>query len=147
MGEEGDLCLRLLNRGYVVRAGTADPIEHFESPLRNSALADYCGRRNDLLFAWHNVPLPDLPLHLAGTTINGLISAARAPNSGSALRGILAGAAAIGRGSCERQPVSRSIYRLQRRLKKTGPLLLDTIEGELSALGPIVPIAAEAATK
>ena len=68
MGEEGDLCLRLLNRGYVVRVGAADPIHHLESPLRNSALADFCGRRNDLAFAWHNVPSSRLPLHLLGTT-------------------------------------------------------------------------------
>lgn len=34
MGEEGDLCLRLLSRGWITRAGAADPIHHMESPTR-----------------------------------------------------------------------------------------------------------------
>ena len=69
MGEEGDLCLRLLSMGYLVRLGTSDPIHHLESPKRNLKLAAYCGRRNDILFTWHNVPLLFLPFHLAGTTL------------------------------------------------------------------------------
>jgi hypothetical protein len=33
---------------------------------------DLYGRRNDVLFAWHNVPMPYFPAHLLGVTINGL---------------------------------------------------------------------------
>ena len=33
--EEPDLSVRLLNAGYVVRLGSADPIHHLESPVRN----------------------------------------------------------------------------------------------------------------
>lgn len=133
MGEEGDLCLRLLQRGYVVRAGTADPIDHLESPLRNTRLADYCGRRNDIYFAWHNVPAPDLPLHLAGTTVNGVWSALQSQNPFAQIRGLAAGYAAVFTGKVPRQPVARSIYRLHRRLKKNGPLLLSGIEQCLTA--------------
>ena len=131
MGEEGDLCLRLLNRGYVVRVGAADPIHHLESPLRNSALADFCGRRNDLAFAWHNVPSGQLPLHLVGTTINGLVSSVQAPNTFSALRGMASGYAEIAKGRVVRDPVSPEVYRLQRLLKKSGPLRLEEIEDRL----------------
>jgi GT2 family glycosyltransferase len=131
MGEEGDLCLRLLNRGYVVRVGAADPIHHLESPLRNSALADFCGRRNDLAFAWHNVPSSRLPLHLAGTTLNGFVSSLRAPNPISALRGMASGFAEIAKGNVRRDPVTAQVYRLQRLLKKSGPLRLTEIEGRL----------------
>lgn len=124
MGEEGDLCLRLLQRGYVVRAGTADPIDHLESALRDTRLADYCGRRNDIYFAWHNVPGPDLPWHLAGTTAYGLWSALRSQHPVAQVRGMAAGYGAVITGTIRRQPVDRSIYRLHRRLKKCGPLPL-----------------------
>lgn len=127
MGEEGDLCIRLLDAGYVVRLGTADPIHHLESPRRNFALADYCGRRNDVLFAWHNVPLPFLPLHLAGTTLNGLVFALRSRRP-RMLLGIIQGYLTALRRWRERRPVSRSAYRLHRRLKKNGACTLAAIE-------------------
>jgi GT2 family glycosyltransferase len=132
MGEERDLCLRLLQRGYVVRVGTADPIEHRESPLRNTRLADYCGRRNDILFAWHNVPSPDLPLHLAGTTVYGVWSALQSQHPLAQLQGIAAGFAAVMGRAVSRQPVERSIYRLHRRLKKQGPLPISRLEHPLA---------------
>jgi len=72
-GEEGDYCIRLLDAGYVVRLGRSEPIHHFESPRRDFRRMDYYGRRNDILFAWHNVPLRKLPSHLAVTTAKGAI--------------------------------------------------------------------------
>jgi len=132
MGEEGDLCLRFLDRGLVVRAGRAEPIHHLESPQRNSALADFCGRRNDLLFAWHNVPASRLPLHLAGTTFNGVVSSLRAPNPGSALKGMASGYAQIASHRVTRAPVSLAAYTLQRLLKARGPLPLRDIEDRLA---------------
>ncbi|MGH7213703.1 MAG: glycosyltransferase family 2 protein, partial [Tepidisphaeraceae bacterium] len=71
-GEEADYCLRMLDAGCVVRLGSADPIHHFESPRRDFRRMDVYGRRNDVLYAWHNVPLPYLPGHLLATTFNGL---------------------------------------------------------------------------
>jgi GT2 family glycosyltransferase len=134
MGEEGDLCLRLLDRGQVVRAGTADAIHHLESPLRDSPLADFCGRRNDIYFAWHNVPSTTLAVHLLGTTINGLVSAARAPHPLSSLKGIGRGYVDVLGGSIERQPVRVETYRLQRELKVTGPRRLSDIQSVLQDL-------------
>ena len=132
MGEEGDLSIRLLAEGFVVRVGNADPVHHLESPSRNLALADFYGRRNDVRFAWHNVPTAVLPVHLAGTTINGLRTATRSQNPGRALLGMCHGYADILRGRLERQPVTPQVYRLHRRLKKSGPLSLD-------AVGPLLP--------
>lgn len=134
MGEEGDLCLRLLDRGEVVRAGTADAIHHLESPLRDSPLADFCGRRNDIYFAWQNVPSTALPVHLLGTTINGLVSAARAPHPLSSLRGMCRGYVDVLGGSIERLPVRAGTYRLQRQLKVGGPRRLSDIEPMLPEL-------------
>ena len=53
MGEEGDLCLRMMQAGYVTRLGRADPIYHLESSRRDLSRAGFSGRRNDILFAWH----------------------------------------------------------------------------------------------
>ena len=68
MGEEGDLCLRMMQAGYVMRLGRADPIHHLESPRRNLGRAGFSGRRNDILFCWHNVPMSHFVPHLLATT-------------------------------------------------------------------------------
>jgi GT2 family glycosyltransferase len=118
MGEESDLCLRLLSAGYVTRLGNADPMHHVESPRRNMSRASFSGRRNDIRFAWHNVPLPEFPLHLAGTTFNGFKAAVMQGWFTSMVRGTAAGYADVVRRWREREPVKRDTYRLHRALKK-----------------------------
>jgi GT2 family glycosyltransferase len=134
MGEEGDLCLRMLQAGYVTRFGAADAVHHLESPRRVSARASFCTRRNDILFAWHNVPLLWLPLHLAATTVNGLRCAAVAQEPLQMIRGTLSGYLGCLRHWKARAPVSRGIYRLHRRLKKQEPLPLAEVEPQLPPL-------------
>lgn len=133
MGEESDLCLRMLSAGYVTRLGNADPIHHVESPRRNMSRASFSGRRNDIRFAWHNVPLPEFPLHLAGTTLNGFRAAFTQGYFRSMLSGTAAGYADLFRRRHERTPVTRNTYQLHRRLKKKSRRL-DEIE---QALPPI----------
>jgi len=118
MGEESDLCLRMLSAGYVTRLGNADPIHHLESPRRNMRRASYSGRRNDIRFVWHNVPMPDFPLHLMGTTFNGFKAALTQGCFSSMVSGTAAGYADLFRRRHERNPVTRDTYRLHRRLKK-----------------------------
>jgi glycosyltransferase involved in cell wall biosynthesis len=134
-GEEPDYCVRMLSAGYLVRLGRADVIYHNESPSRDFRRMDFYGRRNDILFAWHNVPLSRLPIHLVGTTINGIISAARAGRFARMFRGILTGYGECVRHLHERRPVPGNIYRLSRKLKKAGPVPLREIE---PLLPPIV---------
>jgi GT2 family glycosyltransferase len=135
MGEEGDYCLRMLETGYVTRLGYADPIYHHESPSRSSDRMDFYGRRNDILFAWHNVPMPYLPIHLAATTLNGFAHAAtRAKHPFRMLSGIINGYRDCARRWSERRPVRASVYRLHRQLKKRGPLPLLAMERGLPAL-------------
>ena len=135
MGEEGDLTLRMLAAGWVTRLGRADPIEHHESPQRVTARADFYGRRNDVVHAWHNVPMPSFPIHLAGTIFNGLRAAVtEAQNPGRMLLGTFTGCLDCLRYWNKRQPVPEKIYRLSRRLKKRGPLPLEEIEGMLPSL-------------
>ena len=134
-GEEGDFCIRMLEAGHVVRLGSSDPIHHFESPKREVSRMDFYGRRNDILFAWHNVPRPYFLVHLLGTTLNGLGSAFRAGRYGKMLKGIAQGYADCFDQWTNRQPVSAEVYNLHRRLKKRGPQLLSDIEQFLPPLG------------
>lgn len=134
MGEETDLCLRLLSAGYVTRLGNADPIHHVESPRRNMRRASFSGRRNDIRFAWHNVPLPEFPLHLAGTTFNGFKAALTQGCFASMVKGTAAGYADLFRRWNERAPVGRDTYRLHRGLRKRSRRL-EEIEQVLPPLG------------
>ena len=58
--EEADFSLRLLDAGYVVRVGNAEPIHHSASSNRYMERVWSYECRNGVLFAWHNVPMPDL---------------------------------------------------------------------------------------
>ncbi len=140
-GEEGEYCLRQLNAGYLTRLGRADPIHHFESPLRDASLQNRLGRRNDILFAWHNVPMPWLPIHMAGTAVNSAIGGFVAGNPWLNIKGTINGLALCARGLGERNPVPASVYKLHRRLKKKGPAVLSAIEHLMpSAHEPSKPI-------
>jgi glycosyltransferase involved in cell wall biosynthesis len=131
-GEERDFCIRMLAAGCVVRLGRADVIHHMESPRRDYQRIDFYGRRNDILFAWYNVPWPYFPLHLAGTILNGFISIARTGRPASMLRGMASGLVECFRRWPERRPVSLAVYTLNRLLKKKGPFPLDQIEAHLA---------------
>ena len=133
-GEEPDLCLRMLDGGHVVRLGRADPIHHFESPRRDTRRMDLYGRRNDVLFAWHNVPWPAVLPHLLGTTASGLRLGVRLGRPWRMARGLAMGfAAAAAAPPGSRRPVSARAYRLTRRLRR-GPLPLDVVEPLLPTL-------------
>jgi GT2 family glycosyltransferase len=134
MGEEGDLCLRMMNAGYVTRLGNADPIHHLESPRRNLGRAGFTGRRNDVLFTWHNVPSISLPMHLAGTTVNAVKTAVGSGCFWRMISGTASGYTDIFRLWKERQPVLQDIYHLHRMLKKNGPQLLEDVEPLLPSI-------------
>jgi glycosyltransferase involved in cell wall biosynthesis len=132
-GEELDYCIRALNNGYVVRLGSADPIHHFESPRRSFKRMDIYGRRNDILFIWHNVPLLYVPLRLAAVTFLGLRHGFRVRRPWNNFVGLVRGYGAIFRFFFKRKPVKRATYRLCRRLGKAR-LKLDDIQSQLPPL-------------
>jgi glycosyltransferase involved in cell wall biosynthesis len=138
-GEESDYCIRMLDAGHVVRSGAADPIHHFESPRRDLRRMDFYGRRNDILFAWQNVPTTALLPHLAGTTLNGLRYAIGRRQPSHMLRGAMAGYGTLVTGRAARRPVSRAAYRLFRELKTRGPFPLSQIEARLPTINPALP--------
>jgi glycosyltransferase involved in cell wall biosynthesis len=133
-GEEGDYCIRMLKAGYVVRLGGADPIHHLESPRRDFRRMDLYGRRNDILFAFWNAPLSRMPLHVIGTTFNGLKFGLRCGRPFRHAQGLLRGYAAMFTYRKERKAVSLQTYKLHRRLKKSGSLPLPKVEYELPPL-------------
>jgi glycosyltransferase involved in cell wall biosynthesis len=124
-GEEEDLCIRLLDAGYFTRLGTADPINHYESPKRDWRRMDVYGARNKILFSWYNVPLCYLPLHLPAATLNRLLFGLRARRPLNAIRGLLMGFAACIRRPGDRHPVRAQTYRLFRRLRRSSGMPLD----------------------
>jgi glycosyltransferase involved in cell wall biosynthesis len=133
-GEEGDYCLRMLDAGYVVRVGRGDPIHHFESPRRDFRRMDLYGRRNDVLFVWHNVPAAYVPIRWIRTAAGGMRRGFTVGRPLRMLQGLLWGAGSVVRRIGHRQPVSTPAYLLARELFKRGPLPLEEIESRLPAM-------------
>lgn len=124
-GEERDFCLRLLDAGYFVRLGTSDPIHHFESPKRDLRRQDFYGRRNDVLFAWQNVPGMTMPVHLMGTTFNGVKFSLKVRRPFRMAWGLTKGYVDIVRGAAPRSPVKPRTYSLFRELRRRGAMPID----------------------
>lgn len=122
--EEGDFCIRLLERGWVVRLGNSAPILHYHSPLRSQERMNVFGQRNLMLFAWHNVPMPEFIAHLITTTLNGLLWGLRRGQFFHRLRGSWCGLLASAQELSCRRPVTRRTYWFYRRLKKYGSIPL-----------------------
>ena len=131
-GEEGDYCLRMLAAGYVTRLGRSDPIHHHVSERRSSERMDFYGRRNDIIFAWQNVPMPYFPFHLAATVLRGSAYAIRyGEHPAKMFSGIFTGLTECFGGAIERKPVDPRVYRLSRELKKHGPVTLQRVMNRL----------------
>jgi glycosyltransferase involved in cell wall biosynthesis len=138
-GEESDYCLRMLDAGYVVRLGDSDPIHHFESPRRDFRRVDLYGRRNNVLFGWHNVPARALPFYLAATTGNGLRHGLRLGRPLIMTQGLFQGYRAIWQEREQRSPVSRATFGLYRELIARKATPYSEIEYRLSRKPAFVP--------
>jgi hypothetical protein len=106
----------MLDHGHVVRLGRSDVIHHHESPKRSFERMGYYGRRNDILFAWQNVPGSILPWALSKAVVNSVRTAVRHQRYKYNLWGMLAGLWACTQHS--RDPVGSSTYRKYRELQK-----------------------------
>ena len=85
-------------------------------------------------FAYWNVPMPYLPIHLLGTNVNGILNGMQSRRVPLALRGILSGYQSCLREQRLREPVDRRIYELSRELVRRGCIPLDEIEVRLPSL-------------
>lgn len=135
-GEESDLCIRMLNLGYVVRVGASESIYHYPSLTRDPSRAVIFGARNSMIYAVDNVPMPYTIIYLAGTIINYLKIGFRRRQMLWVLQGLVKGAAAISSRLRKRRPVSRMIYRLSRQLRRRQLVPLEELEGQLQNIVP-----------
>ena len=131
MNEEGDYSVRLLNAGYYIKAGTAPPIDHHESPIRASKRRNQLGTRNQMLFAWYNIPFPQMLPQMVGS---GLKASAHLCNLGhpdQAVRGFVKGWLAVGHELNQREPVSPQCYKLSREIRRREYVPFSEIEARL----------------
>lgn len=126
-GEEGDLCLRMFDKGYYVRVGSSDVINHYESPRRSFFRMDCYGRRNDVLATHLNTPLRYLPLHMIATIVNGVRHGIKVGRLMNMVRGLFAGGWACIRYGKNRAPVSKATYQSCRTLKRCGLMKMSEV--------------------
>jgi glycosyltransferase involved in cell wall biosynthesis len=142
-GEERDYCIRMLAAGFVIRLGRADPVHHFESARRDRRRMDLYGRRNDILYSWHNEPFPYAPLRMAEMTVKGIGWGFKVGRPLSMLRGLAMGYRACWAERGQRAPVPREIARLARKQRKGRSRPLAEMEAELpQAIGLVQPMSA-----
>jgi GT2 family glycosyltransferase len=124
--EEQDLCLRMLAAGALVLIARTPPILHHASPKRDPLRTWVYGPRNDILFAWHNVPMPYLLDRVLRLSLYQLWLGLRVRRPLVFARSVLAGYAHALKGRC-RHPVPRPVYRLYRELERHGAVRLEEI--------------------
>jgi GT2 family glycosyltransferase len=122
IGEEADLCLRLLSARRLTVLATTPPVHHFESAVRDRDRMMHFARQNEVLFALWNVPWPYILPHLVYTTLHGLIIGFHHHSSRRAMSGVVAGYRVAFKSQDQRRPVDIVTYRLHRRLRKRGPM-------------------------
>lgn len=118
MNEEGDYSVRLLNAGYYIKAGTAPPIDHHESPIRPSVRRNELGTRNQMLFAWYNIPMPAMVPQMIGSGLKAALHLYRLGHPDQAVRGLVKGVMAVLRQLNQRAPVSPNCYKLSREIRR-----------------------------
>lgn len=131
-GEEPDLALRMLRAGWITRCGTADLVDHQESPNRDAwELIRWHGQRNDVLLEWRSVPMPYFAGRLVKLLVQAVLLGRGARQVGLFLRAWVAGVRGI-IGGFPREPITRELYRVVARMRRRGPVAL-------SELAPYLP--------
>jgi GT2 family glycosyltransferase len=139
-GEEWELSLRMLDAGYVIRLGRADPIHHHESPKRSWRRMDINSRRNEQLISWTYFPFPWNLLSMAWYAVKGLRNGLRVRRPSAAVIGVGSGLRACVAARHARRPISRAAFgfdRFVRSRARTGAAVtLAEAEAQLDLPGP-----------
>jgi len=122
--EEEDFCIRMLDAGYFICMGRAEPIHHYFSPSRDNRWRNVRGSRNRVLFCWLNVPMPDLLVHVPGICANRLKHGLRSGYLAATIEGLGLGFLDWLRDGGARRPVRQAACRLFRRLRRAPGLPL-----------------------
>lgn len=130
--EENNYCARMINAGYITRAGGGiDYINHYPSPNRNARGVTRLKSVNNVLFTWHNVPLPEFFWHNPGTWLNMVRYGLKMKHLGPAVGGLFEGSWRAVTDWKSRRPISRRAYRLVRELIKAGSMPFEAVEPKL----------------
>lgn len=133
-GEESELALRLLDRGYVVVLGSSDPVHHFPSAkLRSRRAESRAHMRNSVLTALLLVPAQALPGYLLLLLAYMPFDIARGAYARERIVGLFEGYREGWRRRGERRPVSPRCFRLSERLRRHEPLPLATVRATLQS--------------
>lgn len=134
-GEEGDLCIRALAAGYVVRCGRSDEIHHFESPKRDLSRQIRHNARNVLHFNWRYTPGP---FHAVARTFASslllLRHGIRTRYVRATLKGLWWGVSEILTGRVARESLPSDLYALFRSLGSVPATSLSSIETRLPTI-------------
>ncbi len=141
VGEEWDVCLKMMDAGYVIRLGHAEPIHHFTSPKRSSRLIDVYYRRNELLICWMYFPFPWNFVYMVGYVVKGIQRGVKAGRTRNMVDGMRLGLRRCL--STGRRPVNRAAFRLDRRTRAAvragGAVRLSAVEAQLPPLASSAP--------
>lgn len=129
-GEEPDLCIRMLEAGYFVKLGRADPMYHYQSPIRERGRMISYAPRNAVMFVWLNVPTRYLVPHLIVSSYRHLKLGIKVRAPRLKALGLIRGYVDIFRQFSSRKPVSLRTYRTFRQLRATGSLQLDALSAQ-----------------
>lgn len=131
MAEEPELCMKLVDAGYVTRMGRADPIHHYESPKRDPRRVMKLVARNGLLVPILNTPGLMLPIHVAGTMFKSIRYGVKSGAIREMAGGLLEGWTLVPRAWRARRSMSLSAYFLYRWLLKRVYTRLDEFQNRL----------------
>lgn len=137
-GEESDLCLRMLARGYVCRLGRGDKMFHERSSVRDMKGATFRIRRNAITRAWQNVPLVLLLPAWGALSLVFLRHKSVHFSRWETIKALCAGFGAIITGKIDRKPISYAQYKAWLKLRKHDPLTFNREPMTLEQVAPLI---------
>lgn len=132
-GEETELALRLLDRGFVVLLGSSDPVHHRRSAIGRSQPREIRSRtRNTFLTALLLTPARALPGYLLLLLAYVPIDVLRDRHPLSFLAGVADGFRDAWRQRAQRRPIGIAAFRVAERLRRHEPLPLQEVRASLT---------------
>ncbi len=120
-GEERDLTIRLIDRGFDILFADTPPIVHLYSPKRDMSRISYYGFRNTIWFCWMRLPFPECLFRAIMQTLSLFGYQFSWGSLGERLRSLGAGWLGLIPSWRLRVPVSRNAYRQYRQFATHGP--------------------------
>lgn len=125
--EGSELAIRMIDKGYLIRAGHSAPLHHIHSTVRDNKLSHIFGPRNLIFFAWLCVPFRWLFLQIAGSTHHVLWHGIKIRRPVLKIIGLIRGYFTCVRYFNARSPVSARAYMVYRYLRANNPAAESTI--------------------